>query len=84
MLITTARADAVMAEFRERHGVEMLAKPYYPNSLASADGGAAARPHARVAGGWRGALARDMHHAVKLAAAWLCAAPMVDLDPAPF
>ena len=33
MLITTARADAVTAEFRERHRVETLAKPYDPNSL---------------------------------------------------
>ena len=35
MLITTARADAVTAEFRERHRVEMLVKPYTLNSLAA-------------------------------------------------
>ena len=38
MLITTARADAVTAEFRERHGVEMLTKPYNPSSLVAAVG----------------------------------------------
>ena len=35
MLITTARADAITAEFRERHRVEMLIKPYTLNSLAA-------------------------------------------------
>ena len=35
MLITTARADAITAEFRERHRVEMLVKPYTLNSLAA-------------------------------------------------
>ena len=35
MLITTARANAVMVEFRKRHAVEMLAKPYKPNSLVA-------------------------------------------------
>lgn len=33
MLITTARVDVVTAEFRERHRVETLAKPYGLNSL---------------------------------------------------
>ena len=35
MLITTARVDAITAEFRERHRVEMLAKPYTLNNLAA-------------------------------------------------
>lgn len=35
MLITTARVDVVTSEFRERHGVEMLAKPYGLNSLVA-------------------------------------------------
>ena len=38
MLIATARADAVTAEFRRRHGVEMLPKPYSPDGLAAAVG----------------------------------------------
>lgn len=38
MLITTALASAVTAEFRERHGVEMLTKPYDPNSLVATVG----------------------------------------------
>ena len=35
MLIVTARADVVTAEFQERHGVEMLAKPYDPDHLVA-------------------------------------------------
>jgi CheY-like chemotaxis protein len=35
MLITTALPDAVTPEFRERHKVEMLAKPYNLNSLVT-------------------------------------------------
>ncbi len=35
MLIATARADAVTEEFRKRHRVEMLTKPYDPNSLVA-------------------------------------------------
>ena len=35
MLITTARVDAVTAEFRARHRVEMLAKPYSPDRLVA-------------------------------------------------
>lgn len=33
MLIATARADAVTAQFRERHRVEMLIKPYGMTNL---------------------------------------------------
>ena len=35
MLITTGRADAVTEEFRERHRVQMLTKPYTLNGLNS-------------------------------------------------
>ena len=38
MLITTARVDAVTAEFRERRRVEMLAKPYSSNRLVATMG----------------------------------------------
>ena len=38
MLITTARADAVTAEFRQRHRVGMLTKPYNPSSLVATVG----------------------------------------------
>lgn len=38
MLITAARADAITAEFRERLGVEMLAKPYDAASLVATVG----------------------------------------------
>jgi len=43
MLITTARADAVTEEFRERHRVQMLAKPYSPSSLVTTLGRLLAR-----------------------------------------
>jgi len=35
MLITTARPDVVTAEFRERHRVDVLFKPYDLNSLVA-------------------------------------------------
>ena len=35
MLITTARADAVTAEFRGHHGVGMLGKPHDAASLVA-------------------------------------------------
>ena len=35
MLITTALANAVTAEFRKRHWVELLAKPYDPGGLVT-------------------------------------------------
>ena len=38
MVITTARVDAVTAEFRRRHGVEALAKLYSPSSLVATVG----------------------------------------------
>ncbi len=43
MLITTARTDAVTKEFRERHRVQMLAKPYSPSSLVTTLGRLLAR-----------------------------------------
>ena len=38
MLITTAHPDAVTAEFRERHRVEMLFKPYDLSTLVATVG----------------------------------------------
>lgn len=35
MLITTALTNAVTVEFRERHGVEQMTKPYDPGSLVA-------------------------------------------------
>ena len=35
MLITTARADIVTAQFQEQHKVDMLAKPYDPDNLVA-------------------------------------------------